>query len=223
MTVFRALQILGCGRSIYFTNLKIDGRFDNERAMANPHSSSPVYYYDPLTSDDGRIFSDGIRYRSIVIFDEESGEIVAKEEFTPTPQEREECARYHACDFWNLEDNRKIPFVRRNKPRRLIAQVADKMDEYIVRNHLPLSNPEEEYGTCVSSFWLSEALADDPELAAKACRFRGKKLRELALLFQERTVYIDPEAEISYGEVFFIDFAFTRDDIQVRIWDGYPE
>ena len=127
------------------------------------------------------------------------------------------------CDFWNLEDNQDIPFVRRNKPKWLIAQIADKMDEYIVKNELALSDPDEEYGTCVSSFWLSDALADDPELAAKACKLKGKKLRELASLFIERTVFIDPEAEISYGEVFFIDFALSRDDIQVQIWDGYPK
>ena len=222
MTIYQALQILRPGTSVYFTNLKIDGRFDNERAMASSRSSQ-VFYYDPDTSDDGLIFNVGLRYRSIVIFDEESGNVKVKEEFTPTQQEREECARYHKCNFWSLKDNRDIPFVRRNKPRWLIAQIADKMDEYIVKNELALSDPDEEYGTCVSSFWLSDALADEPELAAKACKLRGKKLLELAGLFLERTIYIDPEAEISYGEVFFIDFALSRDDIQVQIWDGYPK
>ena len=223
MTIYQALQILEQGTSVYFTNLKIDGRFDNEQAMASARSSQ-VFYYDPLTSDEGFIFNVGLGYRSIVIYDEENGNVIVKEEFTPTQQEREECARYHVCDFWNLEDNKDIPFVRRNKPRWLIAQIADKMDEYIVKNKLPLNNPDEdEDGTCVSSFWLSEALADDPELAAKACKLRGKRLRELAGLFMERTVYIDPEADISYGEVFFIDYALSRDDIQIQIWDGYPK
>ena len=222
MTIFQALQILGCGRSVYFTDLKIDGRFDNERAMASARSSQS-FYYDPFTSNDGLIFNVGSRYRNIVIFDEESGDVIAKEEFTPTLQEREECARYHVCDFWNLEDNQDIPFVRRNKPKTLVAKIADKMDEYIVKNKLTLNDPDEEYGTCVSTFWLSEALADDPELAAKACKLRGKKLRELAGLFVERTVWIDPEAEIDYGEVFFIDFSTTRDDVRVEIWDGYPK
>jgi hypothetical protein len=223
MTIYQALQILEYGRSVYFTNLKIDGRFDNERAMASERSS-PVFSYHTVSFDEGAVFVSGLEYRHIVIFDEKSGNVLVKEAFTPTQQEREECARYHVCDFWNLEDNQDIPFVRRNKPKWLLAQIADKIDEYIVKNNLPLNDPDEdEDGTCVSSFWLSEALADDPELAAKAYKLRGKKLRELAGLFQERTIYIDPEAEISYGEVFFIDFGLSRDDIQIQIWDGYPK
>lgn len=89
MTIYQALQILEQGTSVYFTNLKIDGRFDNKQAMASARSSQ-VFYYDPLTSDEGFIFNVGLRYRSIVIYDEENGNVIVKEEFTPTQQEREE-------------------------------------------------------------------------------------------------------------------------------------
>ena len=89
MTIYQALQILEQGTSVYFTNLIIDGRFDNEQAMASARSSR-VFYYGPLTSDEGFIFNVGLGYRSIVIYDEENGNVIVKEEFTPTQQEREE-------------------------------------------------------------------------------------------------------------------------------------
>ena len=159
---------------------------------------------------------------NIIIVDED-GSILVKEAFTPTPQEKEECARYHRCDFYSLTDNQEIPFVRRRKPKDTLEKIADKIDEYIVRHNLRLDDPDEdEYGQCVSSFMLADALADDEVLAARAAKLTGGKLRTLAGMFFNRTIWIDEEADESIGEVCFIDLARTPEGIRVDIWDGYP-
>ena len=220
MTIYQALHLAESGRKIYFTNLKIEGRFDNEKAMDSWKSSR---LFDTDKDDEGLIFSVGTEYENIIILDTD-GNVFVKDRFTPTPQEKEECAKYHVCDFWNLDDNQEIPFVRRRKPKDLVGKIADRIDEYIVKNDLPLNDPDEdENGQCVSSFMLADALVDDEVLAARAAKLTRGQLRTLCGMFMERTVWIDEEADFSYGEVFFLDLVRTPDGIRVEIWDGYPE
>ena len=157
MTIYQALRILSSGRKVCFTNHKVDGKFDLEKALNKYHCTR---LFDPEREDTGRIFSYGVTCANIIIVDED-GSILVKEAFTPTPQEKEECARYHRCDFYSLTDNQEIPFVRRRKPKDTLEKIADKIDEYIVRHNLRLDDPDEdEYGQCVSSFMLADALAD---------------------------------------------------------------
>lgn len=220
MTIYQALRILSNGKKLYFTNLKIDGHFDNERAKESYRSS---IVYDPSHDDDGLIFSNGVRYKNIVLLNED-GSVFLKEAFTPTPKEREECAKYHVCNFYGLDDNQELPFVRRRKAKGLLERIADKMDEYIVKNNLRLSDPDEdEDGQCVSSFLLADALAGDEELSAKAEKLPRGKLRNLAGMFMERTIWIDEEADADFGEVFMIDFEKTEEGIRIDIWDGWPK
>ena len=220
MTIYQALHLTGSDRKIYFTNLKIDGRFNNEKAMAHWNSSR---LFDSDKDDEGLIFSVGTQYENIVILDAD-GTVFVKDRFTPTPQEKEECAKYYVCNFWFLEDNQDIPFVRRRKPKDLLEKIADRIDEYIVKNNLCLNDPDEdEDGQCVSSFMLTDALADDEVLAVRAAKLTRGQLRTLCGMFMERTVWIDEEAEFSYGEVFMLDMVRTPDGICVEIWDGFPK
>lgn len=219
MTIYQALRILSSGRKVCFTDHKVDGKFDLEKALNKYHCTR---LFDPEREDTGRIFSYGVTCANIIIVDED-GSILVKEAFTPTLQEKEECARYHRCDFYSLTDNQEIPFVRRRKPKDTLEKIADKIDEYIVRHNLRLDDPDEdEYGQCVSSFMLADALADDEVLAARAAKLTGGKLRTLAGMFFNRTIWIDEEADEGIGEVCFIDLARTPEGIRVDIWDGYP-
>ena len=220
MTIYQALHIIGTDRKVYFTNLKIDGRFDNEKAI---HSWKSSRLFNRDYDDDGLIFSIGTTYDNIVVLDAD-GTVFAKDRFTPTPQEREECAKYHICDFWYLDDNQEIPFVRRRKPKDLLGKIADKIDEYIVKNGLRLNDPDEdEEGQCVSSFMLADALSDDEVLAARAAKLTRGELRKLSGMFIERTVWIDEEAGLDYGEVFLLDLVRTPEGILADIWDGWPK
>ena len=219
MTIYQALRILSSGRKVCFTNRKVDGKFDLEKSQKSFNCTG---FFDPAKEDVGWIFSYGVKFANIIIVDED-GNILVKEAFTPTPQEKEECARYHRCDFYSLTDNQEIPFVRRRKPKDTLEKIADKIDEYIVRHNLRLDDPDEdEYGQCVSSFMLADALADDEVLAARAAKLTGGKLRTLAGMFFNRTIWIDEEADEGIGEVCFIDLARTPEGIRVDIWDGYP-
>ena len=226
MTIYQALRILDNpsaeGRKLFFTNLKVEGRFDSGRALNNARSS---LLFDPDNHDEGFIFSTGTKfgYKNIVIVDEE-GNVVAKDAFTPTPDELEECARYHQCSFYGLKDNREIPFVRRRKTKDLLEMVADKVDGYIVKKKLRLSDPDEdEDGRCISSFMLADALADDEALQARAAGLTKKQLVELASRFYERTVWIDEEAGEDYGEVFMLNLVKTKEGVRAEIWDGWPK
>ena len=220
MTIYQALRILAPEMKLYFTDFKIGDRFDNERAQASNRSSQ---VYDPFSDDHGKIFSDGLHYKNIILL-KEDGSVFVKEEFTPTQKEREECAKYYVCDFYLLDDDYEFPFVRRHKAKGLLVRIADKMDEYIVKNKLVLSDPDEdEDGQCVSSFMLADALEGDEGLAAKAAKLSKRKMLSLAAMFMERTIWIDEEADIAYGEVFMIDLEKTGEGIRVDIWDGWPK
>ena len=225
MTIYQALSILDNHadeeRKLFFTNCRIDGRFDCER-VRNSYRSSRCF--DPCTDDDGLIFSTATKYdyKNIVIVDEE-GNVVAKDAFTPTPEEREECARYYQCDFYGLKDNKDIPFVRRRKTKDLLEMIADKIDEYIVRKKLRVCDPDEDvYGQCISTFMLADALADDPVLQARAAKLTKNKLIDLAAKFMERTIWIDEEAGVDYADVFMLNLYKTKEGIRAEIWDGYP-
>ena len=219
MIIYQALRILSSGRKVCFTNRKVDGKFDLEKALNKYYCTR---LFDPDREDNGWIFSCGVTYANIIIVDE-GGNILVKEAFTPTPQEKEECARYHRCDFYSLTDNQEIPFVRRRKPKDILEKIADKIDEYIVKHDLRLDDPDEdEYGQCVSSFMLADALADDEVLAARAAKLTRGKLRTLAGMFLGRTIWIDEEADEYFGEVCFIDPVRTPAGIRIDIWDGYP-
>lgn len=220
MTIYQALRILSPGMKLYFTDLKISDRFDHERAQASNRSS---FVYDPFSDDHGLIFSNGLHYKNIILL-KEDGSVFVKEEFTPTQNEREECAKYYVCDFYLLDDDHEFPFVRRHKAKGLLERLADKMDEYIVNNKLGLSDPDEdEDGQCVSSFMLADALEGDDDLSAKAAKLTRGKMRRLAAMFMERTVWIDEEADVAYGEVFMIDLEKTGEGIRIDIWDGWPK
>lgn len=220
MTIYQALHIIGTDRKVYFTNLKIEGRFDNEKAIDSWKSSR---LFDRDCDDDGLIFSTGTKYDNIVILDAD-GSVFVKDRFTPTPQEREECAKYHICDFWCLDDNQDIPFVRRRKPKDLLEKIADKIDEHIVKNGLCLNDfDEDENGRCVSSFMLADALSGDEVLTARAAKLTRGKLRTLSGMFYERTIWIDEEADRYYGEVFMLDLVRTPEGIRADIWDGWPK
>ena len=220
MTIYQALRILSPGMKLYFTDFKIGDRFDNGRAQASDRSS---HVYDPFSDDHGLIFSTGLRYKNIILL-KEDGSVFVKEEFTPTQKEREECAKYYVCDFEFLDDDYEFPFIRRHKAKGLLERIADKMDEYIVKNQLDLFDPDEdENGQCVSSFMLADALEGDEELAAKALTLSKGKMRSLAAMFMERIIWIDQEADIAYGEVFMIDLEKTASGIRIDIWDGWPK
>jgi hypothetical protein len=220
MTIYHALRLLNSDRKLYFTDLKVDGRFDNERAMNSERSSTVI---DPSGMDEGFVFNTGLFYKNIVILDKD-GSVVAKDAFTPSPKEREECARYHVCSFWDFGDNGDIPFVRRRKPKDFLGKIADRIDEYIVRNSLRLNDPDEdEDGQCVSSFMLADALKDDPVLSARAEKMTRRELRKLTGMFLERTIWIDEEANEEYGEVFILDPVRTEEGVRIDIWDGWPK
>ena len=84
MTIYQALRILSSGRKVCFTNRKVDGKFDLEKALNKYYCTR---LFDPDREDDGWIFSCGVTYANIIIVDE-GGTSLSRRPSRPRPKRR---------------------------------------------------------------------------------------------------------------------------------------